>query len=212
MVCSTEYSVKEKIVVNNPQELRKLEQQKYKATHSDGVLDAFVGLSLVLVGVVWIVVPSVLSVPTAIVAISISPVLAWRRHFIEDRTGYVVFTQPRRLWERKIYTTAAFLFGGFMLLARPLGSLQPEDIDWAIGPDSLVVWAVAAVALVLGVLTKLTRLFMYVLVLAAAGAVPVIIATDSFGLPLVMSGSVIAAVGSVLIGRFVTRHPPMGTP
>ena len=197
--------------MTNPPELKELEQRKYKATHTDGVIDAFVGLSMVIIGVAWIVIPGVLSVVTAGVAISISPMLAWRRRFIEDRTGYVMFTEPRRLWERRIYTTAAVLFGGFMLLARPLGSLQPEEIDWVVGPDSLVVWLVAAFALVLGGVTKLTRLFVYVLVLAAAGLVPVIITAESFGWPLVMSGAVIGAVGSVLIRRFVTLHPRIGT-
>jgi hypothetical protein len=196
--------------VTNPPELKELEQQKYKATHADGVIDAFVGLSMVIIGVAWIVIPSVLSGVTAGVAISISPMLAWRRRFIEARTGYVMFTEPRRLWERRIYTTAAVLFGAFMLLARPLGSLQPEEIDWVVGPDSLVVWVVAAFALVLGVATKLTRLFVYVLVLAAAGLVPVIITAESFGWPLLISGAVLGAVGSVLIGRFVIFHPRIG--
>jgi len=199
-------------VVTNPPELKELEQRTYKATHSDGVIDVFVGLSMVVVGVTWIVIPNVLSGVTAGVAIAISPMLAWRRRFIEARTGYVMFTEPRRLWERRIYTTVAVLFGGFMLLARPLGSLKPEDIDWIMGPDSLVVWLVAAVLLLLGTLTKLTRLLVYSLVLISAGAVPFIITTEAFGWPLLISGAVIVAVGSALIRQFVTRHPRIGTP
>jgi hypothetical protein len=204
--------VKGSDVVTNLPDLKELEQRNYKATHSDGVIDVFVGMSMVAIGVTWIVIPNVLSVVTAGVAISISPMLAWRRRFIEDRTGYVMFTEPRRLWERRIYTTAAVLFSGFMLLARPLGSLQPEDIDWMVGPDSLVVWLVAAVLLLLGVQTKLTRLLVYSLVLTAAGTIPFVISTESFGWPLLISGAVIAAVGSALIGRFVIRHPRIGTP
>jgi hypothetical protein len=199
-------------VVTTPPELRELAQRNYKATHSDGVIDLFVGLSLVVIGVTWIVIPNVLSGATAGVAIAISPMLARRRRFIEDRTGYVLFTEPRRLWERRIYTTAAVLFGGFMLLARPLGSLQPEDIDWIVGPDNLVVWLIAAVLLVLGALTKLTRLVVYSLVLTAAGAVPFMISTEAFGWPLLISGAVIGAVGSALIRRFVIRNPRIGTP
>ena len=198
--------------MTNAPELKNLEQRKYKATHTDGVIDAFVGLSMVIIGVAWIVVPSVLSGVTAGVAIAISPMLAWRRRFIEDRTGYVVFTEPRRLWERRIYTTAAVLFGGFMLLARPLGSLQPEEIDWIVGPDSLVVWVVAVFALVLGAVTKLIRLLVYVLVLAAAGLVPFMIAIESFGWPLLISGAVVGAAGTLLIRRFVILHPRIGTP
>ncbi len=98
-----------------------------------------------------------------------------------------------------------------MLLARPLGSLQPESIDWMMDPDSLVVWLVAAVLLLLSVLTNLTRLIVYSLVLAAAGAVPFMIATEAFGWPLVISGAVIVAVGSALMRRFAIGHQPIGT-
>ena len=199
-------------MVTNPPELKELEQRNYKATHSDGVIDVFVGISMVVIGVTWIVIPSLLSGATAGVAIAISPMLAWRRRFMEDRTGYVMFAEPRRVWERRIYTAAAVLFGGFMLLARPLGSLQPEDIDWMIGPDSLVVWLVATVLLLLGVQTKLTRLSVYSLVLIAAGAIPFMVSTESFGWPLLISGAVIVAVGSALIRRFVIRHPRIVTP
>ncbi len=198
--------------MTNPPELKELEKRTYKATHSDGVIDVFAGVSMVLIGVTWIMIPNVLSGATAGVAVSISPMLARRRRFIEARSGYVMFTEQRRLWERRIYTTAAVLFGGFMLIARPLGSLQPEDIDWMIGPDSLVVWLVAAVLLLLFVLTKLTRLLVNSLVLTAAGAVPFMISTESFGWPLLISGAVIGAVGSALIRRFVIRHPRIGTP
>ena len=196
--------------MRNSSELKDLEQKKYEATLSDGVLDVFVGVSLILIGAAWILTPYWMSGAVALVAVLISPMLKWRRRFIEARTGYVMFTEPRRLWERRIYTTAAVLFGGFMLLARPLGALQPGEVDWRVSPDSLVVWLLAAVAVVLAVLTKLNRLYGYALVLAVAGAAPAI-SDDSFGWPLVISGVVIAAVGSALLRRFVIQHPRIPT-
>lgn len=192
--------------MRNSSELKDLEQKKYEATLSDGVLDVFVGVSLILIGAAWIVTPYWMSGAVALVAVLISPMLKRRRRFIEARTGYVMFTEPRRLWERRIYTTAAVLFGGFMILARPLGALQPGEMDWRVSPDSLVVWLLAAIAVVLAVLTKLNRLYGYALVLAVAGAAPAI-SDDSFGWPLVISGVVIAAVGSALLRRFVIQHP-----
>lgn len=190
----------------NSSELKDLEQKTYRATHSDGVIDVFVGVSMVLIGAAWIVFPNVLSGVTAGVAVCISPMLAWRRRFLEARTGYVKFAESRRRWERRIYTTAAVLFGGFMVLARPLGALQPGEVDWRVNPDSLVVWLVATVLLVLAMLTKVSRLYGYALVLVVAGAAPVVTG-DSFGWPLFISGVVIAAVGSMLLRRFVSQHP-----
>ena len=192
--------------MTTPVELKELEQKTYRAAHSDGVIDLFVGASMVVIGVAWMVIPDVLSGVTAGVAVAISPMLARRRRFVEARAGYVVFTEPRRVWERRIYTTAAALFAGLMLLARPLGALQTDDVDWMIGPDSLVVWLLGAVVLVLGGLAGLNRLYGYAFVLAASGAAAVVIETR-LGLPLVVSGAVIGAVGSVLVRRFIDRHP-----
>ena len=190
-------------------ELKELEEQNYQAGHADGVVDTFVGLSAVVIGTAWLAIPDYLSVVTAVVAISISPVLAARRRFVERLTGYVKYTAPRRLWERRIYTTVAVLFAGFMLLARPLGALQDEDVDWLLRPDTAVVWLAAAVLLVIGVLTKLTRPYAYAVVLTVAGAAAVMI-EGRLGWPLIVSGVVIAAVGSLLMKRFISHHPRTG--
>jgi hypothetical protein len=198
------------MLMRNPSELKDLEQKNYKATHSDGILDVFIGVSLIVIGAAWIVTPDWMSGVVALVAVFISPMLKRRRRFLETRTGYVMFTEPRRLWERRIYTTTAVLFGGFMILARPLGALQPGEVDWRVSPDSLVVWLLAAVAVVLAVLTKLNRLYGYALVLAVAGVAPAI-TDDSFGWPLLISGVVITAVGSALLRRFVNQHPRIQT-
>lgn len=192
--------------MRTPPELKDLERKTYKATHSDGAIDVFVGVSMVLIGVAWVVIPGVLSGVTAGVAISISPFLAWRRRFIEARTGYVVFAEPRRLWERRIYTSAAVLFGGFMLLARPLGDLQAESLDWLVGPDTLVVWLVAVVLTVLAAIAKINRLYVYSLVLAVAGAAALMVEAE-LGWPLIVSGAVVGGGGFVLMARFVNRHP-----
>lgn len=197
--------------MTTPPELKELERETYKATHTDGVIDVFVGASMLLIGLTWIMIPNVLSGATAGVAIAISPTLAWRRRFMEARTGYVVFAEPRRLWERRIYTTAAILFGVFMVIARPLGTLQTEEIDWLVGPDSLVVWLVAAVLLALAAITELPRLYAYAAVLIASGAVAVPMETE-FGWPLVFSGLLIAAVGVALVRRFVKRYPLIAAP
>jgi hypothetical protein len=192
--------------MTTPPELKDLEQRAYGLTYSDGVIDIFVGLSMAWIGAVWLVLPGILSGAVALVAVSISPVLVRRKRFVQARAGYVQFSEPRRRWERRITMTAAFLFAAFMLIARPLGSLQPEDIDWAVGPDSLIAWLLALIAVVLSFFVEGKRFLVYAATLTATGAIAVM-ADTAFGWPLLISGVVILAVGIALMKRFVNRHP-----
>ena len=197
--------------MTNPPELKELEQRTWGATYYDGVIDIFVGVSMAWIGAVWLAFPGLMSGAVALVALSISPVLRKRKRFVEARTGYVKFTEPRRRWERRIYTTAAFLFAGFMLIARPLGSLQSEDIDWPLGPDSLIAWLLALIAVVLGVIIGAKRMFAYATTLIVTGAIAVMVDT-LFGWPLVVSGVVITSVGWEMTRRFIKRHPRREVP
>ncbi|MGI9647768.1 MAG: hypothetical protein ACR2OI_04540 [Acidimicrobiia bacterium] len=192
--------------MTNPPELRELEQRRYGATYADGVIDIFVGVSMAWIGAIWLLFPDYLSGAVALVAVSISPVMRRRRRLVEARTGYVRFTEPRRRQERRIYTTAGFLFAGFMLIARPLGSLQPEDIDWPVGPDSLITWLLALIAVALGFFVDTKRLSAYAATLVATGAVALTVDTR-FGWPLLVSGAVIMTVGWLLLRQFLDRRP-----
>jgi hypothetical protein len=44
-------------------------------------------------------------------------------------------------------------------LPRRLGSLQTEDVDWVVGPESLVAWLLALIAVVVSVFVEGRRLF-----------------------------------------------------
>ncbi len=189
-----------------PQELRELERETYGATYSDGVIDTFVGLSMAWLGAMWLLLPDYLSGAAALVAVLISPMIKRRARFVEARTGYVKFTEQRRRRERGIYTTAGLLFAAFMLLARPLGSLQPDDIDWAVGPDTLIAWLLALVVVVIGLIVGAKRTVAYATVLVATGAVA-LMADTPFGWPLVVSGVVIFLTGVAMTKQFLSRYP-----
>jgi len=197
--------------MTSPAELKGFEQRRYGATYSDGIIDIFVGVSMAWIGTVWLLLPDILSGAVALVAVSISPVLRKRKRFVEARTGYVKFTEPRRRLERRVYSAAAVLFAVFMLMARPLGSLQSGDIEWPVGPDSLITWLLAPIAVVLGVIVGGKRMFAYAGVLFFTGAIAVMVDTE-FGWPLFVSGVVIVLVGWVMTRRFVNRHPRIEAP
>ncbi len=195
----------------NPPELRELEQERYGAAYSDGVTDLFVGVSMAWLGAMWLLLPDYLPGAAALVGLSISPMMRRRKRFVEARTGYVKFTERRRRRERWIYTTAGILFALVMLLARPLGSLQSDDIDWVVGPDTLIAWLLALVAVVLGVIVGGKRAFVYAAVLIATGAIAVM-ADTRFGWPMLVSGVVIFVTGWTMMRWFVNRYPGTEAP
>ncbi len=192
--------------MTNSPELRKLERRSYGAAYADGVIDVFVGISTAWLGAVWLLWPDYLPGAAALVAVSISPMTVRRKRFVQARTGYVKFTEHRRRRERLVYTAAGVLFAGFMLMARPLGSLQSDDIDWAVGPDSLIAWLLALIAVVLGVIVGAKRTLAYATVLIATGAIFAMVEAR-FGWPLLASGVVFFLTGSVMTRRFLNRYP-----
>jgi hypothetical protein len=96
-------------------------------------------------------------------------------------------------------------------MARPLGSLQTGDIDWPVGPDSLITWLLALIAVVLGVIVGGKRMFAYATALIATGAIAALV-DPPFGWPLLISGVVVALIGWAMTRRFVKRHPRMEAP
>ena len=82
-------------------DLEHLETTAYQDSISDGLIDLFLGLSLVWFGVVWLWIESWVGQAAAVPA-----VLAWfaapmRRRFLKRRIGHVRWTERRRRWERK---------------------------------------------------------------------------------------------------------------
>jgi TctA family transporter len=96
-------------------------------------------------------------------------------------------------------------------MARPLGSLQSGDTDWPVGPDSLIPWLLALIAVVLGFILGGKRMFAYDTALIATGAIAVMVDTP-FGWSLLVSGVVIVLTACVMTRRFVKRHPRIEAP
>ena len=91
-------------------DLEALEQEAYRVSWSDGIIDLFGGLSLVWIGSAWVWLPDLAGVAGVLPAIFVAPVLAARKRFVEPRIGYVQWRGPRRGWERR--TLWALLMAG----------------------------------------------------------------------------------------------------
>ena len=190
--------------------LEHLEERAYRETYSDGLIDIFVGLSLVWIGAAWIWLEDFAGLAGVLPAVFLTSMIALRKRFLEDRTGYVKFGKERRQWERR--NLAAVLTGGVLMflvgVAVFLAVTQTgSGTDWmAELVPGLLAWLLALGAVVLAFLFGVRRLFLYAGALTVAGAVTVW-ADANPGWPLLTSGVVMLAVGIVMTVRFVRRYP-----
>ena len=193
--------------MNTSQDLKALEQQAYLETYSDGSIDLFVGLSLTWIGAAWIWLPDFAGIAGVFPAIFITSMLSARKQLLESRLGYVRWSEPRRRWERQNLLgllgagTAIFLIGiaAFLMVSdRP--SLLIDSV--AALPAALL----ALVALGLGAVMRVGRMFAHGCILIAAAAATVIWELAP-GWPLFVSGLAVTVTGLVMLTRFLSRNP-----
>ncbi len=190
-------------------DLGQLESDAYRSSYDDGIIDLFVGLSLVWIGVAWMWIPSLAGVAGVFPAILVTGVLAARKRLIEARTGYVRWREDRRIWERRnlwiLLTAGTALFllgvGTFVTVSDASATL---DLEWVL--PGLLAILLALLALGLVFVTGLRRMAGYAAVLLAAGLVAAAKETNP-GMPLLVAGGAITVVGAALLVRFLRRHP-----
>ena len=172
--------------MTDDQELQRLEREAYQHSFSDGVIDIFVGASLVWIGAVWIWLPDFAGLAGVLPAVFIATMLQARKRFLEPRIGYVRWAPPRRQWEQRnlagLFAAGLGLFllgiATFVLITRT--SAEGEVVS-ALAPG-LLAWLLALVAVGLTFLMRVWRMVGYAAVLAVSG---MIAAWTQANLPLV---------------------------
>jgi hypothetical protein len=194
------------------QDLQNLERRTYRDFYSDGIIDIYVGISLLWIGVAWIWLPDMAGLAGVFPAIFIAPMLAGRKRFLEQRIGYVKWTETRRQWEHR--NLVAALIAGTVFLLLGLGvfmlasdSAADRDVLGTVAPG-LIAWLLAALAIGLAFLTSARRMLLYGAVLVAGG-IWTAQADASPGWPLLVAGSLIATTGAAMLIGFVRRNPVM---
>ena len=191
-----------------PTSLEELENEAYQDSFADGLIDLFVGLSLIAVGIDWLWIeplPSLAGIIPALLALALVPI---RRRILEPRLGYVAWRAPRLRRERRqlrlllVLVIAAALAGNGAIVAIREGDLGDQGI--VPGLPALIL---AIGALVVAATTGVKRLWGYGAVLIVAAVV--IIAADEAnpGGSLLVSGVIIAGTGALLLTRFLRTHP-----
>lgn len=193
--------------------LEDLEDEAYRDSFSDGLVDLFVGLSLALIGALWLWFPAVAGLAGALAAAVALVMVPTRRRIVEPRVGLVRWTAPRLSWERKQF----WLLFGLLSAALILGvaavlSVVREDVVTYGDPNvaaglPAVIFAIGA--FVLAATSGIKRLWGYGAVLVIAAAATIVVEAGPGG-SLFVAGAVIGATGVVLLSRFLRAHPVRG--
>ncbi len=190
--------------------LRSLENTAYQRAYSDGVLDLFVGLSLVWIGSVWILLPEYGGLAGILPAVFTPTAIALRKSFVENRTGYVRWSEPRRNREQRrlgavIAAGVLLFFAGVIAYFVFDRTLADEDVLDFLGPGILA-WLLALLTFLLAFVLDAWRFLVYAAVLGVAGLVAAMTSANP-GMPLLAGGAAIAITGVVMVTRFVRLNP-----
>ena len=196
-------------------DLQNLEQQTYRDSYSNGIIDIYIGISLLWIGVAWIWLPDIAGLAGALPAIFIAPMLVARKRFSEKRIGYVKWTEPRRQWEHRNLVGALVLGTAFLLLGVGAyifvsDSAADPDVLGNLAPG-LIAWLLALVAIGLAFLMPARRMLAYAMVLIAAG-IWTAQENASPGWPLLAAGTVVTVTGIAMLIRFIRSNPVVDQP
>lgn len=185
--------------------LASLEASAYRQAWSDGIVDLFLGLSLIWMGVAWIWLPDVAAFAGLLPAVLAVPMLGLRTRVVEPRMGYVRWAPPRRQRQlRSLLAVAAFGLGllAAVSIAVVVGGSWLADSSVAL-EAGLMAWLLALLALALFVVMQTRRMLAYAAVLTAGGVVAALADLDP-GWPLLGSGIVVLVVAGGLLTRFLS--------
>jgi hypothetical protein len=187
-------------------DLEQLERDVYRAYWSDGIIDIYLGLSLLFIGAMWTWVNDLSGLAGLFPALFVVPMLAAHKRFVGARLGHVEWRPARRSWERR--NLSWLLAAGVILFALGIGVYLVAaggSTDIGLAPGILA-WLLAGLACGLAVVLDARRFLLYAAVLAVSGVIVVALASPP-GWPMLACGSVATASGIVLLRRFVERHP-----
>lgn len=183
---------------------RSLEDELFQSTWDDGLLDLFLGVSLLLIGVGWHL--DQIAIGSIAPALLVSTWAPIRQRFVEPRSGYVELgARTQRKTRRGLWAVLAL-----GVVALGLGVALYLQVRAGSSPSTLIAGLPALLlalgAAVTGAVLRIPRLGLYALALAAAGVATGLIGLDPSPSMLV-SGLIITAAGALRFSRFLRTHP-----
>lgn len=187
-------------------DLRAMERTAYRARWADGIVDIYLGASLLWMGLMWAW-PNPFSAVAGIVPAALAvPMLGLHKRFVEARLGHVEWRPSRRLWERRGQLALLGLGLGLLVLVAGSRLVSAVGIDAPPLAPGIMAWLLTVLVLGIGLLLDAPRIGLYAAMLAVGGALAVVFQTEP-GWPMVAAGAVALACGLLLLRRFVGRYP-----
>lgn len=192
--------------MDEPADLETMEREAYRIWWSDGIVDIYLGLSMLWIGAMWTWVSGLAGLAGVFPAIFVAPMLAAHRRFVEPRLGHVEWRPARRAWEGR--NMLLMLGAGVMLFLLGVSAyLFVERAGGGVGlAPGLLAWILALLATGLAFVLDARRMLLYAVVLAVSGMVVVLLQATP-GWPMLTGGAVATAVGLVMLRRFSERYP-----
>lgn len=193
-------------------DMREMEASAYRDSFADGLLDLFFGASLIWMGACWLWIEPFAALAPIVPAALVPVAILVRRRLVEPRIGYVRWTAARRTWEQRELRGLFVVGAGLLFLCAGIAAVRVVNgmqLDASTAVAALPIGLVALAVLLLGVATRLRRLWAYLLVLLAAAVGTVALELDP-GPGLLLSGAVVVVGGVVLAARFLRAHPGGG--
>lgn len=196
--------------MNDANALRDLEHRAYQRAYSDGIIDLFVGISLAWIGSAWMWLPDIAGLAGIFPAVFAPMVIATRKSFVENRAGYVRWSEPRRNREHRTLALVV-VFGVLLFLAALVvyfvvdHPLSDGEVAGFIAP-ALLAWILALLSLLIAYLLDAWRFLAYGSVLAVGGLVTALESANP-GAPLVAVGGVMTIAGTIMFVQFVRTNP-----
>ena len=192
-------------------QLGSMERRAYRASFDDGLLDLFIGVSLLGVGLIWL---TDLAGIGGIIPVLLIPI--WepaRRRLTARRTGYVRFSAARRSRERRNLVALAGLGTLFFLMG--IGTFFLFEAGMSDATETIVP-GLPTLLLAIGAFTaaglyELRRSGWYG-VLLALSASGVIAFEGHPGLGMAVPGALIVLIGGWLVVTYVRNNPLVEEP
>ena len=212
------------IIVNQTLNMKDLEQRTFRSTFKDGLMDIFIGLLLIMISsniyfakasVSWgYIIPQLHIVSLGIYAAIVLFAFLTKRYIADPRAGIVRFGKARKL---KLQDFKVFLWT-YVVMGIVFGALYASGLLDQLWGDSSRFWTIVMVCFVFmsgfcfaANLTGVKRLYIYGILFALI--FPLGLWFKHLGMKnlvylyIFVCASVIIAIGSVLLARFIKEHP-----